>query len=230
MLKENEENTDLINRVKQALLNGDSEIGYVVSHCESYYMPSDEKKPEMISRPMPKKLYDLGQESIGFPETIWFGGLGTTDVAYENEFIPYGECTDEQKKKIDIRRKKVEQFAKKVSEDKTGKYDKVGKISIPVFKTNRGAYVGNFPRVSAESKSSIEIEVTQRELAQAGILPEDFRWTERARVSPRNIAEVENKEKLTTTDLAPIESKGFKMWIKNIKETITKLLQGKGEK
>ena len=206
--------------IKEKLLNDDCEIGYVVSHCESYYMPSDEKKPEMISRPMPKKLFDLGKENIGFPEDIWFGGYGHS-VAYENEFITYDKCTDKQKKEIDKRKERLEKFIKKVSNDKTGYYDKLGTISIPVFKTNTRGFDGLNAKASAEFDSIIEMEITQRELAEAGILPEDFKWMKKVKVSPKDIAKLDQEQGLTTTEVG-----GFKGFIKKLVDKF----KGIGEK
>lgn len=198
----------LAEEVKQELLNGDSQMGYVVTHSESYYMPSDSsKKPEEISRPMSRKMFDLGRRNIGIPGKIAFGSKQGESVAYENEFISYDDCTEEQKKAIDKRKQKVERFTEKVSEDRTGKYDKAGKISVPVFKTNNRAYDGLNATASAEIGSTIEIEVTQRELAEAGILPEDFKWMALSRVSSKDIAEADRDQELTTTDVGGV--KGF---------------------
>lgn len=213
----------LAEEVKQELLNGDSQIGYVVTHSRSYYMPSDSsKKPEEISRPMSRKMFDLGRRNIGIPGKIaFYSNEGGECVVYENEFISYDDCTEEQKKAIDKRKQKVEKFTKKVSKDRTGKYDKAGKISVPVFKTNNRAYDGLNATASAEIGSTIEIEVTQRELAEAGILPEDFKWMEKARVSTRDIAEADKEQGLTATEVG-----GFKGFIKKLLDKF----KGIGEK
>ena len=62
--------------------------------------------------------------------------------------------------------------------------------------------------------------MTQRELSDAGILPEDFNWKEKALVTTKDIAGLDKEQALTTTEVGGI--KGF------INKLMDKI-KGKGE-
>ena len=102
---------------------------------------------------------------------------------------------------------------------KDGRYDKEGVILIPIYETNNMEYVpfpvrSDYPR--AKVADCIEIAVTQRELAEAGILPEDFKWRGKTRVSAKDIAKADKEYGVTTGELAPIEKTGIKGFLDKI--------------
>lgn len=219
--------TELIKKVKNELLNGDSEIGYVQSKTDDYsFNGKGQNEPESISRPMPRKVFELGKRfGIGFPTDIRHvkEAYSGSESVYENDFIHVEECSEEQKNEISKRMKKVEKFRTKVEGTKDGRYDKAGILSLPVYKTNNMAYAPGNRDVQPEAivSDTIEIELTQRELAEAGILPEDFKWMELARVSAKDIADADREQALTTTEVG-----GFKGFMRKLMDKF----KGIGEK
>lgn len=154
---------------------------------------------EGISRAMSKKLFDLGKEhGIGFPSE-------------DSKFIHMEECSEEQKNKVLKRRRKIERFQKRVLGSEDGKFDKIGVIFVPIYGMND---MGNVV-------DTITIEVTQRALAKAGILPEDFGWKEKRKVTEKDIAIETKKQGITVTEVS-----GFKKFMKKLLDRV----QGKGEK
>jgi len=129
-----------------------------------------------------------------------------------------------QKKVVEKRQKKLRHFQQKVSNSRDGKYDKEGIISIPRYDTNSGYTYepGQTPEPpKAWVKRYYNIDVTLRELANAGILPEDFNWREKAKVSAKDIADADREQTLTTTEIG-----GFKGFMKKLLDKF----KGKGEK
>ena len=129
---------------------------------------------------------------------------GHTYTAYKYSylrFVPYRECDLHGKQECKL----VEERINQIKNSNEEKYDKPGKISLEI--SHEG------------EKQTIEIEMTQRELANAGILPEDLGWMDKTQVSSKNIADA---------------SKGLAMKkVGGIRGFLTKLLDkfnGKGEK
>lgn len=187
-------------KVREVLLSGETEIGYVQSKQTGIMKSND---IEMISRPMPKNIYDLGNTlSIGFPADITTvpGQYDSPEKIYTNDFISFEDCSEEQKAAIRRREKEIARFKEKVTSDIDGKYDKKGIISIPIYKTNTGRLGTDAPH--AEVEGTIQLDVTQRELAEAGILPEDFGWkrVKDRGISAKDVAEADKKEGLTTAE------------------------------
>lgn len=187
-------------KVREVLLSGETEIGYLQSKQTGIMKSND---IEMISRPMPKNIYDLGNAlSIGFPSDITTvqGQYDSPEKIYTNEFINFEDCSEKQKAEIESRMRKIAKFKGKVTSDIDGKYDKKGIISIPVYKTNTGRLGTDTPH--AEVVDTIQLDVTQRELAEAGILPEDFGWkrVKEHGISSKDIAEADKEERLTTVE------------------------------
>ena len=173
----------------------------------------DEKNSDI--RVMPKNMYGLSEFNIGIKKNIqiWEGCYETRDA--KTIFIPYNECTKEQQKLIDEKRKKLDKFKKIVSQDKSQKYDKPGSITLPVYRQRddvKEACFHEIGKIVSGEKSeqdylteqdSITISITQRQLADVGLLPEDYRWKEdeRAQVSEKDIAEADEASKLTPSDI-----------------------------
>jgi len=204
--------------VKSVLLNGDSQIVYVYTS-----IGNEEHRVPQIAKAMPKKLFELSKFDIGMPGTITIEEQGGGGFRYKNEYTTfYPEMISE-------RSKRLEQLTEKVRNDKKGKYDKIGVISIPVYTTNDGQYRGD---PMAYVSRSIKIEISQRELIEAGIFPEEFKWKtlkqqqtkqEKAKVSPEAIGKTEMglEAGLTTTEIG-----GFKGFMKKLLDKF----KGKGEK
>ena len=126
---------------------------------------------------------------------------------YESKFKSYDECTDEQKKLIDARREKIERFRKKVEQSKTKKYDKTGFITIPIYMSGvmdelvDDDEFGDYKRI--KPTSYLIIPMTQRELAQAGLLPEDFHW--KRRITTRELSMLSKNMKITRSEISEIK-------------------------
>jgi len=217
---------------KHELLHGDDRIGVAIT-IEGGYKTNKEDNSENLTqhmaKAMPKKLFDLGkEEGIGFPSDIIHHargqGGGTTYKAYEVDFKYVGEESYAwEKEAVEERQKKLSQFQKKVFERKDEKYDRKGIISLPIYSTNTGSQYEPWEEAvkpKAWITDYIEIEMTQRELAEAGILPEDFKWQEKARVTAKDIADADIEQASTKTEIE--KAKGF----------LTRLMdkfKGKGE-
>lgn len=176
---------------------------------------------------MSKKMFDIGKKfGMGFPSDSVFDlemqGGGDWEILAGTKFYVNGN--KEMESEIKKREKKLREFQEKVSSSKDGKYDKKGSILIPIYDTNtkhiyHRAY--NIEQPKAWITDYVEIEMTQRELAEAGILPEDFKWMEKARVSAKDIADADREQALTTTEVG-----GFKGFMKKLLDKF----KGKGEK
>jgi len=99
--------------------------------------------------------------------------------------------------------------------DTKGKYDKKGLIELPIFS-------------EILKGQTIQLELTQRELIQAGFIPEELKWKEKTRSKKSSmkdmsiqIAEADKEMGLTKTEVG-----FFGRLINQIKEKF----QGKGEK
>jgi len=214
--------SDIIDMI---LDNNDDEIGYVTTDVieKDGYGKENKKEPEVINKPISKKMYKLGVElGVGFPQNI-SSVTGARDVEdlYHNTYKTFEEASETEKEEVQKRIEKIEKLRSQIANDKTGKYDKPGKISVPVFKTNDGYYSQDIPK--AELIEMLEIDATQRELAEAGILPEDFKWKEqrKTKISSKDIAEADKETALTTAEVG-----FFGRLINKIKVKF----QGKGEK
>ncbi len=184
---------------------------------------------------MPRKLYDLVKEfDIGFKDKIkvWEGDY---DEKYaETFFKPYSECTKEQRKLIDKRRKDIEEFRKRVRKDPSPKYDEKGFITLPIYEQGKHSVsepAGHVEQLISgkmseqdflKTKDAIIVPITQRELAQIGLLPEDFSWTRQEReVTTAEMAESAKDKQLTTK-----ETNGIRVLFEKLKN----LFKGRGER
>lgn len=157
-------------------------------------------------------MFNLGKTyGVGFSKDIRFvtGQYYPAENVYQTDFIDYEKCTEEQQRKIEQRKAKLDKFRAKAYEDKKGEYSKSGYISVPMYETNDMSYAPiptshEYPR--AAISSTIDVECTLLELAKAGILPEDFKWTEKARVSSKDIAEADREQALTITEVGGVKS------------------------
>ncbi len=92
----------------------------------------------------------------------------------KSRFINVDDLTDEQQKFINKREKKVNNFVKKVKESKSKKYDIPGVITFVILgKEER--YI-NSKNIKNKKEKIIQIEITKRELANIGLLPEEIGW------------------------------------------------------
>lgn len=210
--------------VRETLLNGDSEIGFAktINSYEESNRGDYEGKPPVTNRAMPHNLYDLGKRfGIGFPSDVITvsGNYEPQELTYSNTFST-SSTTENEKKEISKRENAIAKLRQAIDKDNTGKYDRKGIVYLPRYATNDGSinYLG---QPFAKVEEVLEIEVTQRELAEAGILPDDFKWVEKAKISAKDIAEADREQALTTTEVG-----GFKGFMKKLLDKF----KGIGEK
>ena len=101
------------------------------------------------------------------------------ELIYSNTFST-SSTTEKEKKEISKRENAIAKLRQEIDKDNTGKYDRKGIVYLPRYSTNDRSinYLG---QPFAKVEEVLEIEVTQRELAEAGILPDDFKWVEKAK-------------------------------------------------
>jgi len=175
------------------------------------------KENHESEHPISGKLYKLATEYGAFKPLKTFSysdytpGDRSPDLYYEERtFIPYEKCDIKEKQKIEELETKIAQ----ILEDKSNKYDQKGKIKINIYE-NRKATT-NFEEDHQRLSDTLEIEVTPRELAKAGILYSELDWKsleqikeemseKKVKVSTKDIAET--GKSLTTTEMGGI--KGF---------------------
>lgn len=119
---------------------------------------------------------------------------------YPSKFKSYEECTEEQKKLIDERREKVESFRQKVKQSKSKKYDKTGFITIPIYTSDRR---GCIEIKYLKPSSFLILPMTQRELAQSGLLPEDFDW--KKKITTKELSELSKNMRITRSEISEIK-------------------------
>lgn len=210
--------------VRETLLNGDSEVGFArtINSYEESNRGDYEGKPPVTNRAMPHNLYDLGKRfGIGFPSDVITvsGNYEPQELTYSNTFST-SSTTEKETKEISKRENAIAKLRQEIDKDNTGKYDRKGIVYLPRYATNDRSinYLG---QPFAKVEEVLEIEVTQRELAEAGILPDDFKWVEKAKISAKDIAEADREQALTTTEVG-----GFKGFMKKLLDKF----KGIGEK
>ena len=219
-------NQVLAKLIKLELLEGDTELGYVIREV----MLDDTRrqlKGENLGV-MPKKLYELGEKyGVGFTPRISAGtqGEGTTYTA-ETKFMPYEECRTHEKDELLKRSEKLEKTKNK---DKEASYT----VRLPIYPKSVSmldiAY-NIIPEKQEEIKpiDYVLIKMSAKELAKAQILPTDpyCKKIRNREVLPTDIAEA--SKGLTTSKFA--EGQGiFARLMEKAKNIINNML-GKGEK
>ena len=112
--------------------------------------------------------------------------------------------------KVIERLERIKNLQKACLSDRKGVYRKKGIIELPI----RSKYFKG---------ETISLEITQKELIQAGYIPEELKWHEKnkTKISARDIAEADKEQSLTTTEVGG--AKGFFNKIRDF-------FKGKGEK
>jgi len=117
----------------------------------------DKQRTGPVSRKI-KKMVDMGLYLDKDDEDRIICGIHDYDsITRKTTFKEYSECTLAEKQEI----RKYQLKAKEIAESENEEYDIPGKVRIKILRRDI-------------DKEYIEIEVTQRQLASAGILPEDL--------------------------------------------------------
>lgn len=153
-----------------------------------YTFPTE--KHRKFNEPFSNKLIQLSKNGVLIVQEEIYGPLHTKDhdidnlLKCKNKITPYNKCSLSQKKAIKEKKEQISTILK----DETDKYDKKGKVIIPI-KTFANNSLGVL-------SWDMELEVTQRELAEAGISPEDLSW------EPMLEVEKGDKKEITSTEIA----------------------------
>lgn len=125
-----------------------------------------------VTKAVPRTIYELASSlGIFFAKNVNRHDYSYVDfknnIGKKALFLPYNECSNEQKKHIEKRRRKLEKFVSKVQNSKSKKYTEPGVITLINSRFN---LEGNkMPEI-------IQFEITKKELAQIGILPSEIGW------------------------------------------------------
>lgn len=204
---------------------------FILSKSDSnqYYYKIVREPHAINGEPISKKLFELIDKYDAFENKDEYlysdrGGEPRDTINYYKTitFKSYEECSLEEKKKIEDKqiddKKKLDEILSNDSEE----YNKKGKVSIPFYEES--PYFN-----SLRYSSTLEIEITQRELAEYGILPEDLKWK-----SLEEISKGENNGKLSSKDIASASKdlttkdvKGAKGFLTNLLDKFKNMFKGK---
>lgn len=184
-------------RFKQVLMMDKGEIGIItasnIQQRKKVYKFSDNIGQKIIgfkkdafpvfNKPISKVLYNLATVN----GIIFAKNIKKHEYKYFNsniimnrpvQFISYEDCSEEQKRQISKRRKKVKKFVDKVEKYAKNKKEEYGLITlIPINKENPNELPGsNYKKTNNESGNIIQIRMSLKELAQFEILPEEIGW------------------------------------------------------
>lgn len=182
----------------------DDELVAVYKNVTGEYAFRD--KGEHLYKIMSKQQFELAQKyGLGFCPCI-LGGAQYGIFREERYFYKTkDECDKEVSEMIDKKQKELDRHRNKVGKSK--RYENLGTITVPTYETEQRGNVFEKDGKEAVQTGEISIELTQGELVNAGILPEDIQWTPNTRVSAKNIADADKKQALTTTEVGG--AKGF---------------------
>ena len=224
---EEEELEKLSEIVREKLVNGDNKLGFLKRTTRDISPRGDPRLGDEYSGEkrymgssivgiMPESIYKLAQEyGIGFPPEIvttgtWGIQLTSKKLDFSsNEYdIKLEKCKEKKAKKLE-----------KIMQSKSKKYDKPGFLVLPKYRKYEFVDIDK-EFVKPTPEAYIRVKMTQRELALAGIAPEDFEWEliNEPRVTPRDIANADNEQSLTKTE----ETKAISIFTK-----IRNLFKGK---
>lgn len=175
-----------IKSIKEEFLNNNNNEMIYVERWDTRGYNEEPKK--IFAGVLPKRIIDLSEKYNGI---VFFPGdfsvyTGPGDIYHFSQEVrkfSYEECSEEQKKMIEEKKAQLEEISSKIEQDKMGKYDRKGRIKIP-------CYDEDWPR----ENGAIELVVTERELVEAGYIPEDFGWE--PIVKPKDIATTSIEEKV----------------------------------
>ncbi|MBR1654205.1 MAG: hypothetical protein IJ690_04575 [Clostridia bacterium] len=173
-------------RLKKMLKIDKDNIGFVktddLTHRLSTYKYADNIVQRKIgfkrfafprfTKAIPKTIYELANNlGIIFAKNVNKHDYNYVDfkdnIGKKVLFLTYNECTNEQKKHIEKRRRKLEKFVSKVQKSKSKKYTESGVITLVNSRFNLAD--NTMPEI-------IQFEITKKELAQIGILPSEIGW------------------------------------------------------
>lgn len=121
------------------------------------------------NKPIPKVLFDLSVNTgLFFAENLNSKKYEyinfNNQTAERNLFLSYDECSDEQKRHINRREKKVDKFVKKIENSDSKKYSEKGLVTIVM------------PNSFENKVNVVQIEMSKKDLAECRILPSEIGW------------------------------------------------------
>jgi len=166
--------TERREEVKAVLLRTD-EPKYLVKKVSSPHKRETRRSviPGKVQEMMMLDAWARREECVGSR-----GALQDMEYLFiETDFISFEECTPEEQARITMKEEQV----KKIKMSLDDRYDRKGKVTIPVYSFSyRGddylSHDEKYLQDQLQDVGSLEIEVTPRELAEAGILYGDLDW------------------------------------------------------
>lgn len=228
--------------VRQIITSKDErldEIGWVTSSTDDENTFEDKKfvdKPLTIREAMLSRL-------LGKPYEM-YEVRGPMRDSYWNYININPTISEEQSEKVENYKERMNKIKEQVSSSTDASLDEPGAIevlgilykddySIDNYFTDWNKWPTNGERVPNTGR--MKINVTRRELMEAGLDPKDFDWksleqikSEQKKweqVTAKDFAEVDKEQALAETEL-----KGVKGFIKGLMEKIKKIFKGKDEK
>ena len=142
----------------------------------------------------------------------------TNILSQKPQFIPANQCTSEQKRQIERRKRKVNLFQFRVKNSKSKKYDVPGVVTMVFLKKEDSigvSLIGNKKlEIKRERNSNapkiIQIEITKRELAEMGILPSEVGWETKKKALFSS--KVESVLFISEADKSTLKKTGSSFW------------------
>lgn len=148
----------------------------------------DDPKYYTIREVVPKKIMDLVDDIF-----VPFMDIGEKDQAYSREVVPYDECDLDAKQMIKEKELKI----RKILESNNPELDRPINFSIQIFDNpgNKGSVIF----LEKHKLTQCEFTATPRELAEAGILPEDLELSRR-KITSKDMAQATKAKEVTKSE------------------------------
>lgn len=186
-------NLDIADKFKE-VLKQNSNVGYFtvdkVQKKKNVYRFSESISQKKIGfkkhalpkleKPITKAVHYLARSG----GVIFAKNVKTSDYKYFDyynnayKFVEYKDCSDEQKRAIDRRQRKLEKLSKNINYNLDS--DHLGVISMVIVKKDlklpSQQYLKDKDKYYKRETEVIQIPITQRELLDMNILPEEVGW------------------------------------------------------
>ena len=172
----------------------------VYKKIECEYQP--EKNGEYFFKIMTRNEFELAEkEGVGFCANLREARQCHGIVKEERYFCKEkSECDEDIKGKIEKKEREIRRLKRKAQRSR---YSKGGKISMPIYQKEQELCDVDYPIKECD----IVIDITQRELIEAGINPKDLGWTPHTKVSIKDIIDAAKGKKLNIQDIKNIGAK-----------------------
>lgn len=191
-----------------------------------------------IERPITKTIYQLARfAGVIFAKNVKTGDYKYPDYSYNSyQFVEYKDCSDEQKRAIDRREKRIRKSA--LNLEYNGNADIPGVISMVIVKKNPILAYKNFMDIDIKEDQRkteiIQIPITQGELLKMNILPEEVGWEKEKKAkiqssdkvvfaAPDKMSQEKNEFRALLVEMSQTDNKGdtkinMESWIREYRD------------